>query len=152
MNQNRLRKERQKSTTPDWQSSFIEMWEKVWNSTTQDLNDRLKCFVTPRAGKWNKQTPQLTFLKIWHQNNCLYLIVYLLLLNRCYSCHKGHPFQYKCCSKLTQQSQSFLGCSFFVQPFSTQFSNELSTCQMLVPLQSTTLFKIRPFYSCMNKV
>ncbi len=28
MNQNRLRKERQKSTTPDWQSSFIEMWKE----------------------------------------------------------------------------------------------------------------------------
>jgi len=84
MNQNRLKKERQKSTTPDWQSSFIEMWEKVWNSTTLDLN---------------KQTPQLTFLKIWHQNNCLYLIVYLLLLNCCYSCHKGHPFQYKVVQK-----------------------------------------------------
>ena len=28
MNQNRLRKERRESTTPDWQSSFIEMFEK----------------------------------------------------------------------------------------------------------------------------
>ena len=56
LNQNRLRKEWRESTTPDWQSSFIEMFERVWNRTTQDLNDRLKCSVTPRAGKWNKQT------------------------------------------------------------------------------------------------
>ena len=53
----------------------------------------------------------------------------------CCLCHIGHLFQYKCCAKRTQQSQSFLGCSVFVQPFSTQFSNELATCQMLVPLQ-----------------
>ena len=40
----------------------------VWNRTTQDLNVRRKCSVTPRAGKWNKQTPYLlaskTFSKI----------------------------------------------------------------------------------------
>ena len=54
MNQNRLRKERRESTTPDWQSSFVEMFEK---SMEQD-NARFerKCSVTPRAGKWNKQT------------------------------------------------------------------------------------------------
>ena len=59
LNQNRLRKEWRERTTPDWQSSFIEMFERVWNRTTQDLNDRLKCSVTPRAGKWNKQTQYL---------------------------------------------------------------------------------------------
>ena len=64
----RRRRDVPESTTQDWQSSFVEMWERVWNRTMQDLNYRRKCSVKPRAGKWNKQTPYLlaskTFLTL----------------------------------------------------------------------------------------
>ena len=60
----RRRRDISESTTQDWQSSFMEMWEK---SMEQDNVPR-KCSMTPRTGKWNKQTPyslaSKTFLKI----------------------------------------------------------------------------------------
>ena len=49
----------------------VLLWKcgkRVWNRTTQDLNVPRKCSMTPRTGKWNKQTPyslaSKTFLKI----------------------------------------------------------------------------------------
>ena len=65
----RRRRDVPAESTQDWHGSFMEMWEKsMEQETKQDLNARRKCSVTPRTGKWNKQTPYLlaskTFLKI----------------------------------------------------------------------------------------
>ena len=60
----RRRRDVPESTTQDWQSSVIEMWEQSMEQyTTQNLNVRRKCSVKPRAGKWNKQTPFFLALK-----------------------------------------------------------------------------------------
>lgn len=53
MNQNRLRKERLKSTTPDWQNSFIEMWGK--NMEQHNARYERSAEMFHDAGKWNKK-------------------------------------------------------------------------------------------------